>query len=179
MGVTLKDEAFTVIRELNLIDLLNEHGEAELVGSVAFDLIVKPDIDIHLLTKDSELLRKVNEVYIILLEHKKISEVRISDYRPNGVKIGIDQYHGEFRSWDIDIWISDKPDSVAFEQTESILSKLTAENRKTIIEVKQHYYRLGQLRNGLSLKIYNAVFSYDVKNVVEFEKYLTTTNVEA
>jgi len=179
MGDTLRDEAFAVIGELNLLDILKEQGETELVGSVALDLIVKPDIDFHLLTKDPDLLGKVNEVYSILLEHQKISEIRISDYRPEGVKIGIDQFPGENRSWDIDIWISDKSESIAFEQTKTILSKLTVENRRIIIELKQHYYGLGQLRNGLSLKIYNAVLSHDVKNVDEFERYLATTDMEA
>ena len=178
MGATLREEALAVIGDLNLLDLLKEHGETELVGSVALDLIVKPDIDIHLLIKDPDLLGKVNEVYSILLEHPKISEIRISDYRPNGVKIGIDQYRGEFRSWDIDIWISDKPESIAFEQTKTILSKLTAENRRTIIELKQHYFRLGQLRNGLSLKIYNAVLDHKVRNIDDFERYLASTNIE-
>lgn len=178
-AVNLRDEAFGDIQELNLIDLLNEHGEAELVGSVALDLIVKPDIDIHLFTTDSDLLGKVNEVYSILLEHPKVSEVRISDYRPSGVKIGVDRYQGKFRSWDIDIWISDKPDSIAFEQTKTILSKLTAEDRKTIMEVKQHYYELGLLRNGLSHRIYKSVLYHKVKNIDEFERYLATTNKEA
>ena len=174
----LRDEAFEVIRELNLLDILKKHGVTKLVGSVALDLIVKPDIDFHLLIKDPDLLGKVNKVYRILLEHPKISEIRISDYRPGGVKIGIDQYRGEFRNWDIDIWISDKLESIAFEQTKTILSKLTAQNRETIINIKQHYYRLGQLRDGLSLKIYNAVLSYDVKSIDGFERYLATTDIE-
>ena len=178
MVVNLRDEAFEVLRELNLLDLLKKHGRAELVGSVALDLIVKPDIDFHLFTKDPDLLRKVNEVYSILLEHPKICEIRISDYRPNGVKIGIDQYRGEYRSWDIDIWISDKPESIAFEQTKTILSKLTAQNRQGIIAIKQHYYKLGKLRNGLSLKIYNAVLDHKVRNIDDFERYLASTDIE-
>ena len=176
--VNLRDEAFSVISELNLLDLLKDHGKAELVGSVALDLIVKPDTDIHLFTTDSDLLGKVNEVYSILLEHQKVSEVRISDYRPSGVKIGIDRYQGKFRSWDIDIWISDKPDSFAFEQTKSILSKLTVEDRRTIMEIKRHFYKLGQLRNGLSHKIYNAVLDHNVKNIYEFEKILALSDME-
>ena len=179
MVVNLLDEAFEVLRELNLLELLNQHGRAELVGSVALDLIVKPDIDIHLYTSDMDLLGKVNEIYGALLEHPKVSEVRISDYRPNGVKIGVDQYDGEFRFWDIDIWVSDKLESIAFENTKTIQSKLTTQNRRTIIGIKQHYYKLGQLRNGMSHRIYQAVLDHNVSSLNEFERFLATTYRES
>jgi hypothetical protein len=42
-----QQEAFQIIEELGLIAFLNTLGNAHLVGSVALDLIVKPDIDLH------------------------------------------------------------------------------------------------------------------------------------
>ena len=60
-------------------------GVAELL-----DLIVKLDIDIHLLVDSPDLLAMTDRVYHALLDHPRIREVRITDYRAEGgVKIGI------------------------------------------------------------------------------------------
>lgn len=75
----LKIEAEEIIDELKL---LREHGDAKVVGSVVIELIVKLDIDVHVVVSEPDLLGVVNEVYGRLLEHAKIDEVRISDFRP-------------------------------------------------------------------------------------------------
>ena len=58
----LKAEAESVIEELGLLGLLRGYGRAGVVGSVALDLIVKRDIDIHLLVEGRDLLKVVDGV---------------------------------------------------------------------------------------------------------------------
>ncbi|ACT02924.1 hypothetical protein [Paenibacillus sp. JDR-2] len=47
-------EAQNVVNELGIMSFLVTFGETEIVGSVAYRLIVKKDIDIHLLTKHDQ-----------------------------------------------------------------------------------------------------------------------------
>jgi catabolite regulation protein CreA len=58
----LKREAERIIEELDLLRLLSAYGEARIVGSVALDLIVKLDIDIHLLVDDPDVLEVANGI---------------------------------------------------------------------------------------------------------------------
>ena len=44
----LRDEAFEIIEAFGFLEMLRQYGDARLVGSVALDLVVKPDIDFHL-----------------------------------------------------------------------------------------------------------------------------------
>jgi hypothetical protein len=88
----LKHEAERIIEELDLLRLLSAYGEARIVGSVALDLIVKLDIDIHLLVDNQDILEVVNGVYNCLLTYENVPEVRITKIPGHGIKIGVDKY---------------------------------------------------------------------------------------
>ena len=79
---TLKQEALGIIDELSLLDFLVSLGESWLVGSVALDLIVKPDIDIHLLIDHDDLLKTSDQIYHYLLTLALVPQ----RYPNNGVK---------------------------------------------------------------------------------------------
>jgi hypothetical protein len=102
----LAQEAQGILQELSLLELLRRYGDPRLVGSVPLDLIVKLDIDIHVLVNRHDLLNIVDSIYHQLLEDELIHEVRITDYRPEGVKIGIDRYPAPSGDWSIDIWVT-------------------------------------------------------------------------
>ena len=169
---TRKEIAFQILDELHLMDVLSEMGTAQLVGSVALDLIVKPDIDMHLLLPHHDLLAASNQLNSILLEHPKVHEVRITDWRDEGgIKVGVDAYPSEIGPWSLDIWITDNVETTAFAFTTHLLAKLTPPLRETILRLKEHYYALRQLRNGLSLKIYLAVARDGVTSIEQFEAW--------
>ena len=171
----LKTEAEKIISELRLIDLLSHYGRIGVVGSVAYDLIMKLDIDIHVLVaENAHLLRTVDEIYHALLEHKHVHEVRISDYREqHALKIGIDKYPSISGNWSIDIWVTDSPEETAFEHTRHLKQVLRPEHREAILCIKEYYHRLNQLRNGMSVIIYEAVVDNDVRTVEEFKQFLS------
>lgn len=49
--MSLKTEAENIVAYLKLLDYLQQFGKVGIAGSVALDLIVKPDIDVHVLAK--------------------------------------------------------------------------------------------------------------------------------
>jgi hypothetical protein len=148
------EEAHQIEQKLNLLSLLSAYGQAEIVGSAALDLIVKPDLDIHLLTTNDDLFEVVSQITRSLLEKEKVGEVRLSDYRADGgIKIGIDAYPAASGVWSIDIWVTNRIETTAFEFTRQLKQRLEKEERLAILAFKHHYYQQGQLRDGISLEI--------------------------
>lgn len=166
----LKHEAMDIVEELHLMEVFLPYVEARIVGSVALDLIVKLDIDIHVLVETPNLLGVVNMIYPELLSNENVSEVRISDFRDKGgVKLGIDSYKGISGDWSIDIWITNNSETTGFRELDYLREMITPEHREIIMSIKTHYHQMGLLRNGISTLIYEAVVKKGVKNIHEFE----------
>ena len=173
-GVTLKSEAEGIVRKLSLHELLKRYGEARVVGSVALDLVVKKDIDIHVLTGEHDLFRVVDSVYRALLEYEDIRDVRISDYRERaGILVGIDTYPGDSGNWSIDIWITDRADTTGFALVDRLSKELRPQHREAILEIKRVYYRQGLLRDSMSNTIYEAVMKAGVRDLAGFQRFLS------
>ncbi len=167
---TLRQEALSIIEDLNLLGILCRYGRAEVVGSVALDLVVKLDIDVHLLVEATDLLPIIDSIYHQLLDRPRVREVRLSDYRDEGaVKIGIDHCPDASGDWSIDLWVTNRIETTAYDFTARLQRELRPEHRRAILAIKQHYYRLGRLRGGLSRRIYLAVLEGGVRGVDEFE----------
>ncbi len=170
MQSPLKSEASAIIDDLALFDLLAPFGAARLVGSVALDLIVKRDIDIHLLVETTDLYAVVDPIYQALLNHPRIPEARISDYRSDsGLKIGVDAYPGPSGLWSIDLMVTNRPETTGFALAERLARELTPEQRITIMSIKQALYQQGRLRDGISKRVYLAVLAAGVRSIEEFE----------
>jgi hypothetical protein len=174
----LANEAYAIITELSLLELLRRFGDARLVGSVPLDLIVKLDIDIHVLVSNRELLITVDSIYHRLFENEQIREVRISDYRPEGVKIGIDSYPGVSGDWSIDIWVTSQVEYTGFSFLDRLERELLPGHRSTIMEIKRSYHHQGLLRDGISMQIYRAVLDDEVRSVKKFHHYLEEQDQE-
>jgi len=150
--------------------LLERYGETQVVGSVVLELIVKLDLDIHVLLPHGDLMNVTNKITTELLNTEGIREVRISDYRRtnNGIKIGIDECPAPSGNWTIDIWLTKDWTTTGFANTERINADLTPKHREIVLRLKQHYYDKGLLRDGISSKIYDAVLN-GVTTIDEFE----------
>jgi len=168
----LSDEAMAIIHELALYELLAPYGTARLVGSVALDLIVKRDIDLHLLVATPNLYALIDPIYHTLLDDPDIREVRISDYRrEGGLKIGIDAYPGPTGPWEIDLWVTDRVEDTGFALVEWLACELTPEYRAVIMAIKQALHQQGRLRDGISKRVYLAVLEAGVRSVQEFTQW--------
>ncbi|MCK5151349.1 MAG: hypothetical protein KAQ65_05905 [Candidatus Thorarchaeota archaeon] len=166
----LKREALEVMEKLHLVEILEKYGDTRLVGSIVLELIVKLDIDIHVLLPQGDLMDVTNKITTELLNVEGIREVRITDYRKdsNGIKIGIDECLAPSGNWTIDIWLTKDWTTTGFEVTERINSALTTEQREIVLKLKQYYFDKGLLRDGISSLIYEAVLN-GVSSVEEFE----------
>lgn len=172
-GPSLMREAGEIIADLALLEVAGRYGRAEIVGSVALDLIVKRDIDVHLLANTPDLLSVVDRIYHVLLDHPRVREVRITDFRAqSAIKVAIDAYPGPSGDWSIDIWITDRIEETAFSDTRRLLALLTDERRAAILAIKRAYHARGELRDGMSTRIYEAVVDKGVRNEDEFLRYL-------
>ena len=172
-STALRKEALEVVNELRLLEMLEPFGEARLVGSVALDLVVKPDIDIHLLLKGEDVMSATKEIAGLLIVEEKVSEIRISDNLVNdSLKIGIDCFSGTLSDWSIDIWITTDASTTGFGSTEAYKKNLNPELREDILNIKRSYYEKDQLRDSLSSLIYKAVIEEGVSRLDEFQQFL-------
>lgn len=170
----LKTEAEKIIQNLDLLSTLKKYGDARVVGSVELDLIVKLDIDIHiLLKKKSDLVTTSLKIAKELLDIDLISEIRISDFRDeDSFKITIDKFTGTSGNWSIDFWITKSEKTTAFDKIEEINQKLTPELKSEILNIKEYFLNKGLLRDGLSAVIYDAVLNEKITNIGDLEAYL-------
>jgi hypothetical protein len=169
----LRIEAESIIRELNLFEALRPYGNARVVGSVALNLVVKPDIDLHLLTESDDLITVVDAVYHFLLAQDSVKQVHISDYRNRGgLKVGVDSYPGRLAEWSIDIWVTNSSETTGFALVDRLNRQLTVGQRKAILEIKRTLHAEHRLRDGISTWIYLAVVDRGVRSVSGFEKYM-------
>lgn len=170
---TLRTEATEIISELGLLEMLEPFGNAQLVGSVALDLVVKPDIDFHLLIGNSDVVSVAESIKDTLIAKGICSEIRLSDYlERNSLKIGIDIIRGQSTEWSIDIWVTSDSSTTGFEETMRIREKLNEENRKIILKLKRFFHSKGQLQDGMSSIIYRAVLDEGISSLQEFQDYL-------
>ncbi|UZP04725.1 hypothetical protein JW813_06860 [Clostridium botulinum] len=76
----LQKEAVNIEKQLGIINFLKKIRQAEIVGSVANNLIIKKDIDIHLLT-NNDVDDVVKKLIGFLQCLKEIRNIKIEDYK--------------------------------------------------------------------------------------------------
>ncbi len=176
LASALATEARDILSDLKLLEELSKYGEAKVVGSVALDLVVKLDIDVHVLTRDRDVSDALFSVAKYLLSLDSVPEVRLTRYPGiNAMKVGVDHYAGPSGDWSIDVWIAGSPELVAFDRTNRLLDTITAEQRQVIIRIKSHYNCKGLLRDGTSTLIYEAVCEHGIRGIEEFKLWLSKT----
>jgi hypothetical protein len=169
----LKREAESIIKNLSLLEILSKYGDARVVGSVALNLIVKRDIDLHVVVKTDNLFEVVDQIYPTLLGEKGVTDIRIFDYREKGgIKVGIDSYSGLSGDWSIDLWVTNLPETTGFALADRLTQQLTNQQRKAILKIKKALHSRSELRDGISTQIYAAVVDNDVRTVIEFEEII-------
>lgn len=164
-----KSVAETIINQLGLMPVLKQIGEARVVGSVALDVIVKPDIDIHIVVAD--LYAAIDQIYRYLLAQEKINQVKIKDFGDNkGILVGVNEFSAGEHVWSLDIWVTTDVQNTHFLKLDELLADMTAEHRKIIVKIKEDYMKnRGGTSNGISPKIYDAVVYNNINNLNSFQ----------
>ena len=174
-------EARGVLRRLGLMRMVREVGRAWLVGSVPLKLIVKPDIDVHVLVgEDDPPVAEMPEVDAALTIARGLMErcgVRRLDvlrflFR-RAVKIGFDQRVGD-RTWHIDVWATSDPENLGTGPTRWVRRRLTPGLRRAILRLKRYYAERDMCRFGMSHELYRAAIEHGVRTPQQFLDYART-----
>jgi len=194
-------EAMRLLRRMGLMKLVREVGEAWVVGSVPLKLIVKPDIDVHVLVQDGwhrppaceedekttggtpvppgplATRPEVDAALAItrgLMERcgvRKLDMLRFL-FR-DAVKIGFDSRVGK-RTWHIDVWVTADPENTGVAPTRWVRRRLTPELRQAILKLKRYYAKRDMCKFGMSGELYRAVIQAGVRTPRQFLRYART-----
>ncbi len=174
----LKQEAVSLIEQLELFTNMQPYGKATLVGSVALDLIVKRDIDIHIVSSNPALLAQATAIAQQALKNPLVKQVRLKKYHeipPSGaqaVLITLEECAGFTGPWSINLWLTTDISATGIEKTKKLQELLTAPQRKIIMHIKTALHQKKLLSQGLSTKIYQAVIGHSVTTPQGFFAYL-------
>lgn len=188
----LQEEAYQILNKISLLDLLSKYGKTEVIGSVALGLMTWRDIDIEVVTNNSdkedlaELIKELSldtdcRVDFTIILNEKL----IKPDLPKGTYLGIKYYDHlppeeqsskSEKLWKIDIWFLSANNVQGSAKTREIKDKLTEEKRDSILEIKNVLAHNPQYRKTIkSSDIYIAVLDKDVKDMIGFERYLKET----
>jgi hypothetical protein len=166
----LEAEAYGILRELGLMDLLAMYGRPYLVGSVPLRTIVKLDVDINVVL-EQELFESCLAITQALFFQRRIADVRWTNLLyQQAVKLSLDRYPAPSGDWSIDMILTPNPATEALVHLEWVAERMTEEARQAILSIKAHYYHRGEYCRGLGYRIYQAVLDRGVRNVDEFKR---------
>ncbi|GHO68187.1 hypothetical protein KSC_070790 [Ktedonobacter sp. SOSP1-52] len=176
----LQDEAQSVLKELNLIELLSAEGVVRQTGSTVLGLMVWRDIDLQVSSPRLSIERAF-EIMHPLLTHPRVKQVRYLHQSDHFKLADLDERYffmvyyerpGE-PEWKLDIsfWLDEgvRPEPLH----DAIEQQLTPETRLTILRIKDVWYQLPTYRVEVaSTDIYDAVLQHGVRTLNEFDQYL-------
>ena len=176
----LQEEAQSVLKELNVIELLSAGGLVRQTGSTVLGLMVWRDIDLQVLSPGLSIERAF-EIMHPLLTHPYIKQVRYLHQSDHFKLADLDERYffmvyyerpGQ-AEWKLDIsfWLGEGGHSEPLH--DAIAQQLTPETRLTILRIKEVWYQLPTYRvEVISTDIYDAVLQHGVRTLTEFDQYL-------
>lgn len=145
-------------------------------------LMVWPDIDIEVVTKDRPTNTATLPILAQLLDLPQVARVTIANHlgqptMPQGIYLGPDITHHDLK-WQVDIWLIEGDEATKRRNLlDRIASKITDENKSIILELKQILAASDRYHRGVSsLDLYTAVLEHKVTNMDEFKAYLQQIN---
>lgn len=180
----MKDEVDKILSESELVEILSQYGEVKIGGSYALDLMLRPDIDIFVITDkhDWEKVLKVTTDLMTKRYFREVCFVNWVDFDGNTKKDFMKGYYfqplvqiGE-SFWKIDLWLTTKeyykPEKFT-DRFQTLLDKETDNAKRiTIMEIKEAMREGKKYRGNVNGKmIYEAVLENGVKSVDDFERF--------
>jgi len=182
----LQQQAQEVLETIDLLNFLSKFGQPKIVGSVALGLMTWRDIDI-----DCEVLGKIKEEdfwesakYFLAIEKVRLITLvddrqSIEKNRPPSMYIGGKYQAFDGAIWKIDIRFVSEQHAIAQKYLDAISSRLTEENRKAILEIKNVVALDSRYRTEISsVDIYEAVLDKGVMDLGGFKEELLKSGIE-
>jgi hypothetical protein len=106
-----RQHALALIDDLELFERWSRVGRVELVGAVAYDLVVSPDIDIEVFTPGTPSIRAGFQVLAEPAEHPMVAKARFTNAlssRDQGLYWQLRCRSDDGEAWKVDIWTLDQ-----------------------------------------------------------------------
>ncbi len=164
-----------ILQELDLIDRWSQFGTCNLVGAVAYRLVVAPDIDVEIFSPDPKIENGF-EILRACALHPNVTKTRFWNALgpPHHGLYWQVRYEHEGQEWKIDMW--SMADSYAepcgSHLTEPMNNALTYESRETILNLKEAVLNDASLECP-SIQIYRAVFECGIQSVDDLKVWLS------
>lgn len=178
----LHREGEKVLSECSLLDLLGEYGEVNIHGGFRYNLLLKPDIDIHLIMGAykpeiaEELAARLTHenkfVQVTFTDHNRHNESIKKDTGrdyPDGHYIGLKYFYIN-RMWNIDIFMLNEEQPEVFALTDFFDNKCTSAQRREILLSKNVLVEENQ-SSYPAKAMYDLFITGKVNTAEEFKEY--------
>jgi hypothetical protein len=171
-----REKALDVMADLELVRRWSEVGRVELVGAVAYGLVVSPDIDMEVFTPGTPQIRDGFRVLAELAEHPRVTRARFTNAlsaADQGLYWQLRYCDDEGDEWKVDIWTlaQDHPGPLSTSLVGAMRSAVRSDERRRILALKEAR-AAGAARGVASIDIYRAVLDGGVTTPAELEAFL-------
>jgi hypothetical protein len=168
--------AHDVLRELDLIERWSGYGEVAVVGSVAIELVVAPDIDLEIRTERPRVAEgfAVMSALAELPQVRRITYLDARDRHEQGQYWKLEYETAEV-TWTVDMWIFEPGVLGGGRLTAALQEVLTPDTRDTILAIKEEAAARGERAPGYWL--YQAVLDGGATSYDEFRAWLGHRNI--
>jgi hypothetical protein len=171
--MTLQQQAENILTKTDLVKKLSQFGEVHVVGNVAFETTIKPDIDIQVYCN----LHYEDAATLIIQE---LTVVGMSDIRERRLKkskkyLIMAKYETEGVVWDFDITLTQPSQNYLKDSYQFFLDfapKLTPEKLALIMDFKQSFTDNKISGDNSSYYIYRGVLEDHVTTEADMSDYL-------
>ncbi|PXX58727.1 hypothetical protein DFR70_11362 [Nocardia tenerifensis] len=168
-------EAHDILDRLRLLRRWRAFGTPVLVGAVAYELTLAPDIDLEIYCDTPD----IRDGFSVLRDCAVLDDVRRArfgnhlDDADEGLYWRLDYRAGDGTDWKIDMWAlrRDHPGPCAAQLVAPLRAALTPAVRGAILELK-YGVRTGAVPRVPSIDIYRAVIDGGVRSGVELTEWL-------
>ena len=168
------DIAHHILAQLRLMARWGAFGTPVLVGAVAYDLVVAPDIDMEIFC-DQPRIEDGFRVLEACALHPQVLKARFSNYL-DGPDIGLywqlRYQHTDGQEWKVDMWSvrRDHPGPLSSALVEPLRRALTDETRRAILEIKEQVL-LDPIPRYSSIHLYRAVLDDGIRALAQFRDW--------
>jgi hypothetical protein len=171
-----RQAAWTVLERLELLRRWRRYGEPVVVGSVALGVVVRPDIDLEIVTDAP----RVEDGFAVVTACAHIPGVRRARFRnelvdpdpgsPTGLYWRLEYRADDGQWWTIDMWLLDHDAPGRGAEMAARLGPLLTDDRRVVVcAIKES--ALARQRRVSGLAVCQAVVYHGVRNLEEFDRW--------
>jgi len=170
LSASRTQEAANLLKDSELIKVLESFGTVEVTGSYKHNLMFTPDIDLYVITpkSTSETAAQINAALIkqsfwngyMLFDWHQFRK----PYFPDGYYVGVQRPYKD-QKWKVDIWVLNALTKEIIDFNKWMKSNLTEKHRDIILRLKET--RDANDIKVSSANIYRGVIDHNLSNINE------------